>query len=284
VQTALTQFDGVAMSRLPRALASVAVTAVVAAVVITAPVTPVAEAAATLFVGDYSTGDFSQWPSVQNRGYNGDGVHYVPTYPATVVDDPLKGKVARFEVRAGDYPGFGGGERSQVGASDLTGGTEGQTRWYEFSTRFDPTFPQNHADLGWGVTNGWHPDSSTGSSPFNWSVGTKNGYWSLNVTQQSAPGVYLKTITIFDVPLGTDWHDVKMQVHFSTSDTTGWIRLWHNGVRQTFLNGADTYFVRTLIPGTTTVYYKEGYYREAMAPTGVVFTTGFRCATDEAAL
>ena len=90
------------MFRLPRALASVAVTAVAAAVVITVPVTPVAEAAATLFVGDYSTGDFSQWPSVQNRGYNGDGVDYVPTYSATVVDDPSKGKAARFEVRSGD--------------------------------------------------------------------------------------------------------------------------------------------------------------------------------------
>jgi hypothetical protein len=117
VQTALNQFDGVAMFRLPRALASVAVTAVAAAVVIAVPVTPVAEAAATLFVGDYSTGDFSQWDSVQNRGYNGDAVRYVPTYSATVVDDPVKGKVARFEVRSGDVPDFGGGERSQVGGS-----------------------------------------------------------------------------------------------------------------------------------------------------------------------
>ena len=264
------------MFRLPRALASVAVTAVAAAVVITVPVTPVAEAAATLFTGDYSTGDFSQWPSVQNRGYNGDGVHYVPTYSATVVDDPSKGKAARFEVRSGDVPEFGGGERSQVGSNESdTGGTEGQTRWYQFSTKFDPTFPQNHADLGWGVTNGWHPDSSTGSSPFQWGVGTNNGYWSLIIKKQSAPGVYLQTFSIFDTPLNVgQWHDVKMQVHFSTSDTTGWIRLWLGGVRQTFLNGADTYFVRTLIPGTTTVYYKEGYYREAMAPTGVVYTTG----------
>ena len=97
---------------------------------------------------------------------------------------------------------------------------------------------------------------------------------------QSAPGVYQKTITIWEAPLGTDWHDVKMQVHFSTSDGKGWIRLWHNGVRQTFTNGADTYYVRTLVPGTTTVYYKEGYYRKAMNPTGIVYTTGFR-ATDE---
>ena len=276
MQTALTQFDGVAMFRLSLALASVAVTAVAAAVVITAPITRVAEAAAPLFVGDYSTGDFSQWPDVQNKRYNGDGVDYVPTYPATVVNDPVKGKVARFEVRSGDVPEFGGGERSQVGANDLTGGTEGQTRWYEFSTKFDPTFPQNHADLGWGVTNGWHPNSSTGSSPFQWAVGTRNGYWSLNVNRQSAPGVYLDTTTIYEVPLGTDWHDVTMQVHFSTSETEGWIRLWHNGVRQTFSNGADTYYASTLVPGTTTVYYKEGYYREAMRPTGIVYSTGVR--------
>ena len=65
------------MFRLPLVLASVAVTAVAAAVVITAPVTRVAEAAAPLFVGDYSTGDFSQWPDVQNKRYNGDGVDYV---------------------------------------------------------------------------------------------------------------------------------------------------------------------------------------------------------------
>jgi hypothetical protein len=57
-----------------------------------------------LFTGDYSTGDFSQWPSVRNRGYNGDGGRYVPTYSTTVVDYPAKGKAAGFEVRSGDVP------------------------------------------------------------------------------------------------------------------------------------------------------------------------------------
>ena len=46
------------------------------------------------------------------------------------------------------------------------------------------------------------------------------------------------------VPLGTDWHDVKMQILWSASDTVGFIRLWLNGVRQTFLDGSDTYYVR----------------------------------------
>ena len=253
---------------------SAPVTMNVAAAAVVAP--PPSIPGARLFTGDYSTGNFSKWSVVQTKTHNSYGRNYVPTYSANVVNDPVKGKVARFEVRSGDVPSFGGGERSQVQASNLTGGTEGQTRWYEFSTRFDPTFPKNHADLGWGVTNGWHPDSSTGSSPFQWAVGTRNGYWSLNVNRQSAPGVYLNTTTIFEVPLGTAWHDVKMQVHFSTSDTKGWIRLWHNGVRQTFSNGADTYYAPTLVPGTSTVYYKEGYYRQAMKPTGIVYTTGLR--------
>ena len=116
-------------------------------------------------------------------------------------------------------------------------------------------------------------------------MGSDNGYWSLTIEKQSAPGTYLQTFSIFDTPLNVgQWHDVKMQVHFSTSDTTGWIRLWLGGVRQTFLNGADTYFVRTLVPGTTTVYYKEGMSREPMAPTDIMYSTGFRCADSEAAL
>ena len=140
------------MFRLPRALASAAVAA---AVVITVPVTPRAEAAATLFVGDYSTGDFTQWSSVQNRGYNGDGAHYVPTYSATVVDDPAKGKAARFEVHTGDTPaGMPSGERSEVGegasGSGITPTPAESTRWYAFSIKFDSTFPTNHGSLRMG--------------------------------------------------------------------------------------------------------------------------------------
>jgi hypothetical protein len=273
------------MFRLRPALALVAVTAIAAAVVITVPVTPVAEAAARLFTGDYSAGDFSQWPSVDNRGYRGDGVHYVPTYSATVVDDPAKGKAARFDVRSGDL--VGSTESSQVTATSAdTGGTEGQIRWYAFSTKFDPTFPMNHASLGWGLTNQWHEGSNLGGSPpFGMYVDQRDGYWSLTIPKQSRPGVFIDVFSIWDTPLDRgSWHDIKMQVMFSTSDTTGWIRLWHNGVRQTFVNGADTYFVRTLIPGTTTVYYKEGYYRQPMAPTGIVYQSGFRCADSEAAL
>lgn len=238
-----------------------------------------------MFNGDYSTGNFAQWQVVQNKYYNSTASSYVPAYPATVVTDGQKGSTARFEVRSGDVPSFGGGERSEVSASAATtGGTEGQTRWYQMSTKFDPSFPQNHRDLGWGLTNQWHSDASTGSPTVSWAVSSRNGYWSLLIQRQSSPGVYLDSTSIFDVPLGTSWHDVKMQINWSTSDTKGFIRLWLNGVRQKFVNGSDTYYVRTMIPGTTNVYYKEGYYRQAMSPTGIVYHTGFRAATDEGGL
>ena len=75
-----------------------------------------------------------------------------------------------------------------------------------------------------------------------------------------------------------------MQIRWSTSDDVGSVSLWLEGKRQTFVNGSDTFNVRTLISGTGTVYYKEGYYRTPMKPTGIVFHAEFRCSTDGAPL
>lgn len=288
------------MIRWSLAARSVAITAIATAVVITgcapavghgdtdapAPAAPPGR----LFTGDFSTGDFSQWPLMATKYYGTPeqllpGSGYTPDYPATIVDDPVKGKAARFEVRSGDR--VGKTESSQVTAtSDTTGGTEGQVRWYAFSTKFDPTFPMDHASLGWGLTNQWHDDANTdGSPPFGFYVDQQNGHWSLTIQRQSSPRVFLDVFPIWNTPLdrGT-WHDIKMEVMFSASDSTGYIRLWHNGVRQTFLNGSDTYHVRTLTPGTTSVYYKEGYYRKPIGPTGIVYQSGFRSADNEAGL
>ena len=62
-----------------------------AAIVVTMPVglvvapTPAAQPAAGLFTGDYGTGDFSQWQTVQTKSYNGSGTDYTPGYPAAIV-------------------------------------------------------------------------------------------------------------------------------------------------------------------------------------------------------
>jgi hypothetical protein len=273
------------------ALALFAATEIAAAVVATAPLTPVADAATRLFTGDYSTGDFSQWASVHNRGYVGDGAHYVPSYSATVVDDAAKGKAARFEVRTGDTPvGMPTGERSEVG-QDPRIAPEGSTRWYAFSTKFDSTFPTNHASLGWGITNQFKSTDGSGNPTINFGfIGdTPDGYVSLVYVPQSAPLVHLGVYRMLDFPLDRgNWHDFKIEAHWSPSDTDGYVRVWYDGVRQTFLpgvGGGDTFTGRTMVPGDVHVAYREGYYREnGISPTGIVYHANLRIADSEDAL
>ncbi|WP_237023340.1 heparin lyase I family protein [Mycolicibacterium tokaiense] len=201
------------------------------------------------FVGDYSTGDFSQWVAVQNESYAGRAGGFDSNSTASIVEDGKYGHAARFEVKPGD-PNEHGTQRSEVMGGPETGGTEGEVMWYQFATKFHTDFPMNHADLGQGITNQWWGVSHAGP-PLAWSVGKKNGYWSLQVQKQSAPGEYERSFTIFHTPLDVgNWHDVTMQIRWSASDDRGWIRLWHNGQRQTFVDGSDTFRVRTLIPDT----------------------------------
>ena len=241
-----------------------------------------ASAAVVSFVGDYSTGDFSQWPVVQNAGYNGPGRDFAPNAAASIVQDDQRGPVARFEVLPGN-PNEHGTARSEVMGGPDTGGTEGQVMWYQFATKFDPSFPQNHAVLGQGITNQFWGVTGAGP-PLAWSAGKRKGMWSLQVQKQAGPGKYIRSYTISDTPLnpGT-WHDVTMQIRWSSSDNYGWIRLWLNGQRQTFIDRSDTYSVRTMIPGTETVRYKEGYYRDQSptVPPGIVYHAGFRSGPGE---
>ena len=77
-----------------------------------------------------------------------------------------------------------------------------------------------------------------------------------------------------------------MQVHFSTSDTEGWIRLWLGGVRETSLNGADTYFIPDHDPRhDLRLLQRRVCYRQADSRRrDIVYHTGFRSADSEAAL
>jgi hypothetical protein len=278
------------MFRLRAALTSVAAAAGAAALVVTLPVIPVADAATRLFTGDYSTGDFSQWGKVQNKGYNGDELHYVPTYSATVVDDATKGKAGRFEVHTDDIPpGMPTGARSEVEQDPHA--SEGSTRWYAFSIKFDSAFPTNHGSLGWGITNQFRSDgiSSEPTINFGFLGDTPDNHWSLIHIPQSAPLVQIGTVRLLDFPLDEGhWHDIKMRVVWSASDETGSVQIWYDGVRQTFpasVGGGQTFTGRTMIPGDSFVYYKEGYYRESgIAPTGIVYHAGFRIADSEDAL
>jgi len=244
---------------------------------------------ARIFTGDYSTGDFSQWTNMQNKLVNGAPQSYPGGYSAQVIsEDKDCGYIGRFELRDGDIPSFGGGERSEVGAVGPSDAVSGNTRFYAFSVKFDSAFPTNHGSLGWGVTNQWG-DSTAGGSPtvsWGWQPDTPTGYWSLLHLPQSSPGVYLTPTRILDVALNLgNWHDVKVEIKFSTSDATGYVRAWLDGTAQTLSGGSTTFAGRTMIPGDTVSSYHEGYYRDAaMTTTAIIYHAGFRMADSAASL
>jgi Polysaccharide lyase len=247
-----------------------------------APAAPVPTAPA-LFVGDYGTGDFSQWSVMQNKSRNASpsGWSASGNYSAQIVEDPERGFVARYEVRQGDRASFDPStvNRSEVQSSGITsGGGEGDLRSFSFSVKFDPTFSEDTG--GWGVlTNQWHANASTGAPPVAfYANGDK---WQLIANRQSSPGAYLGSQVLWETPVAPgNWHDIQMVVNFSTSDSAGYVQVWHNGVPQTLMNGSDNYHIRTLIPGyaNPTTYYKEGIYRYASSSTAIVYQTGFRSA------
>lgn len=238
-----------------------------------------------LFVGDYSTGNFSQWLTVQTKSYNDRGAGWPgTTYPATIVNDPAKGKVARFEVRQGDV--VASGERSEVrGAESLTGGGEGDVRWYAFSTKFDSSFYTTWSKGDWAATNQWHAEDFINGyvSPpiaFGYSGWTGNmGAWELMIKTSGT------AVSIWNTPLNVgNWHDIKIEIKWSTNAAKGSIRLWRNGVPQTLAGGKTTWTGQTMSPGSASNYYKEGLYRSSKAQPGIVFHTGFKSATTEAGL
>ncbi len=280
-----------------------------------------------IFTGDYSPGDFRQWEyvmcthvpeGVPAHSYSS-GRNFPPRrfYSAQVIsEDKDAGYVARHELRQHDSPWWGGGARSEVSAPTDTFAPIGSTRWYAFSVKFDPTFPTNHWDLNWGVVQQFHDKTVEGTpiySPvvtFGWpdqtsvsltqpGAGFRSGYWYLYhaiYPAPSGPGVKphaTHLIPVFEFPFNLgQWHDIKLQIKWE-QDSTGFIRLWWNGERQTLYGGTDTATGPTVPPsiGATpeqTVIGQTvqlGYYRyEEIVPPGIVYHAGFRMADTEDSL
>jgi Polysaccharide lyase len=285
-----------------------AITVIAALIVLSCQsASPAISSAPRLFTGDFCTGDFSQWPQIANKDWTGDASAYIhQTYPAQVIrEDKGCGYAARFEVRTGDIPAFGGGERSEVFAPTEAGvhAADGETVWYAFSIKFDESFPSDHASLGWGTVIQWHdstdpasvwpPVVEMGWAASGYGPGEKtDGLWWLSQSPQSTPGVYDFPVggqRILTLPLDRgEWHDFKMQMKVSADPAEGFIRLWHNGVAQTFSGvrgGSTTFTGATMVPTAPGVKVQLGYYRQnGIVPTGTVYHAGFRMADSEASL
>jgi hypothetical protein len=229
------------------------------------------DAGSPLFIGDYSTGNLNQWQTLQVVGWNGSPVGY-SGYSASVVTDPTRGYVGRFEVRAGDSALGDGNDRAEIRGSTAPNGS---VRFYQWSVKFDPGF-YSWTNSDWGVVDQWHDSIELAYS--GWWDKAPSDTFGFNI-KGNGSGARLLTIPM---ARGT-WHDFTMEVKLSTG-TDGYIRIWHNGVPQTLLGGSTTWTGQTLLTGKTETYHKEGLYRSPKSQTGIVYHTGFRMATSLANL
>jgi hypothetical protein len=212
-----------------------------------------------LFTGDWETGDFSQWEVCQSKLVNGrcSSIGRGNANMA-IVDAPgvRQGQhAARFTVRPGDVPNFGGGERSEV-QSSAAGALvhEGDERFYEWSVQY----PENMPDVSgrFFIILQWH--SSSGSPPL--AIDLSRG--SVDIGGDGVRSAPRRTIG--PIRRG-EWVDYVLRVKFSRNAGSGFVEAWENG-KQTVQRTNRA----TMVDGEN--YLKQGIYRSTSASGTVSLT------------
>lgn len=214
-----------------------------------------------VFLADYETGDLSQWGTCQSALVNGScddlggGDRAMRVVEAQAPDGGRY--AARFIVRNGDIPEFGGGERSEVSENEAGAETrEGDERWYEWSMRLPADF--TNPTGGWFIVMQWH--AGDGSPPLAIDI-SRNGTVDIGGDGSGEP-----RRTIGPVRPG-EWVTYVLHVGFSRDSDTGFVEAWENGE----LRVPKTY--RATMSSSEN-YLKQGIYRDEEAgdgPTEVQF-------------
>lgn len=245
------------------------------------------------FVGDYETGDLSQW----DRANSLEGA--VPTRIQVVSSPVREGDfAARFEVREGDKVDAGNdvnpgaaGERAEV-AQDFNGVVgQGDELFYGISLLLPDDWSQEQA--GWRIFLQFHSvnDQLDGRSPVP--------PLALDIVPpddrpngRGDGGLYVEThggdvtddrfaegnvAEILPLPLRTSvWHDFVLQVRWDRED--GLVRIWHR------ISGEDDFELRAELVDVPTLLYvtepelrisdvfmRQGLYRAANDATNVLY-------------
>lgn len=204
----------------------------------------------TVYVGDFSTDDFSQWGQVQKEGVNTSASDFDGDEGLRLVgpDDgghPDFANSARVMVADGDVPPFGGGERSELSADDAADVYEGDERWYEFSLKFDESFENPEGD--WCILMQWHAGS--GSPPLSLNVDNDGN---LEVAGQRPENYYDQDIGPI---VRGEWVDYVAHVRFSNDADEGFVEVHQDGELV-----VPQFAVRTMASDDN--YLKMGLYRD----------------------
>jgi hypothetical protein len=115
----------------------------------------------------------------------------------------------------------GSSERTEVSGPIV--GREGETGWYSLSFKFDEEFPE-HYEEGWGQISQFHTEAD-GSPPVSIVLRDTPGQWSVMIHRYNGTGLenFEESFSIFDAPVNNGtWHDLKLEVKWSESDTDGY--------------------------------------------------------------
>ena len=205
------------------------------------------------WVGDFDTGDFSQWTGIQRAAP--DRIRLV-TSPVRDGD-----YAARFEVQPGDFPAGPNGERAELFAA--TPDRPGTEWYYAWSTLFPQGFT---TDGSWKhIFAQWHGTGTTSNSSISFQVW--HGRLVVRVGSPYTPTQWKQ----FDLgPLVHDvWQDFVFHVRWAP-DASGFVEIWRNGLHVVPLrHGVDC------APNEGN-YLKLGYYRDPSPTPAVLYEDAMR--------
>lgn len=229
-----------------------------------------ATALASTCVGNFETGSFRGWRSVQ--AVPGD---------AAVVKSPVRDGdySGRFAVDQGSTPIEGlDSNRSEVAV--MTDEAAGDESWWAWSTYFPSDFTPN-PNTGWNIFTQWPHQPSLYVPPIEFFVNTMVSpamiqlhAWGGKASRNPQYKQYWKLAPF----VRNTWYDFVFHVRWGDSPSTGSVEVWVNGQHVVPLTPAATLYTGD------GVYLKQGFYRDASTNTAVVYHDALRRGTSYADL
>lgn len=213
-----------------------------------------------MWAGDYETGNVLQYRDKAGRT-DADGQRQAQALDRIqVVRSPVAqgAYAARFEVRQGDQ--IAGGNRAEMWHGNSLE-TEGDERWYQWYTMFDPSFPKSQY---WQIFTQWHAAKPGTGPPVRFEATNDQIVFST----YGGSGIERH----FTTPLVRgQWLHFRLHVKWSANKNVGFVELYYNGKLVVSRTPAAT-----MLSGLTN-YIKQGLYRSPkMTGTSVVYHDGLQ--------